>query len=110
MDNNKIYNMDTLVPSEPIHPGQILKDELAERHLSQRKLAEVTGCSYTVLNEILNGKRPLSPDYALRIEAALGIKAYMLISMQSAYNLQVARNNHKLSAILNKIRASAAAL
>ncbi len=110
MDKNKIYALDDLVPSEPIHPGEIIKDELEARGMSQSRFAELIGCSYSVLNEMLNGKRPLTADYALRIEAALGIKAYMLVNMQSQYNLQVARRDNKMNTLLNRIRSAAAML
>ena len=64
-----------LTPSEPIHPGEILKDEIEYRGISQRKLAAQMGISPTLLNEILNGKRAVSAEYALLFEAALGIEA-----------------------------------
>ena len=42
----------------PTHPGEVLKDEIAERGISQRQLAENMGLTYSVVNEILNGRRP----------------------------------------------------
>ena len=110
MDNKKTYTLNELIPSAPIHPGEIIKDELEARGISQRKFANIIACSYSVLNEILNGKRPVTTEYALRIEAATGIKAYMLINMQSEYNLQTARQDSHLSTILSKIRSAAAML
>lgn len=106
----KTSDKSDLVPSSPIHPGEIVKDELEARGISQRKFASIIGCSYTVFNEILNCKRPITTDYALRIEAALGIKAYMLVNMQSEYNLQTARQDSLLTVILNRIRMAAAML
>lgn len=106
----KTSDKSELVPSSPIHPGEIVKDELEARGISQRKFASIIGCSYTVFNEILNCKRPITTDYALRIEAALGIKAYMLVNMQSEYNLQTARQDSLLTVILNRIRMAAAML
>lgn len=38
----------------PTHPGEVLKDELEERDISQKKNAESIGMEYSVLNEILN--------------------------------------------------------
>lgn len=110
MENIKTYSINDLVPSSPVHPGEIVKDELEARGISQRKFAMIIDCSYTVFNEILNCKRPMTADYALRIEAALGIKAYMLLNMQSEYNLLTARQDSHLSTILNKIRSAAAML
>lgn len=110
MEANKIYTPDELTPSEPIHPGEMLKDELQARSISQRKFAELIGVSYSVLNEILNGKRPITTEYALKIEAATGTKAYMWMNMQTAYNMQTARRDNQLSAILEQIRKTVAIL
>lgn len=108
MDKAKIYSVDELVPSVPIHPGEIIKDELESCGISQRKFASIIGCSYSVFNEMLNCKRPVTTDYALRIEAALGIKAYILMNMQSEYNIQTALRDNRLAGILSKIRSAAA--
>ena len=62
-------------PSEPIHPGEVLKDEIEYRGISQRKLAEQIGISYKVINDILNGRRPITTNTALLLEAALGYPA-----------------------------------
>ncbi len=94
----------------PIHPGEILKDELEARNMSQRKFASLIGVSYSVLNEIINGKRPVTTEYALKIEAATDIPAYIWIDMQARYNMQTARNDRKLSAILDNIRKAVAVL
>ena len=110
MENTKQYTMMDLSIKSPIHPGEIIKDELEARGISQKKFASLIDCSYTVFNEILNCKRPLTADYALRIEAATGIKAYILVNMQSEYNLQTARHDNRMNAILNKIRSAAAIL
>ena len=75
-----------LTPSEPIHPGEMIKDEIEYRGLSQRKLAEQMGLSPTLLNEILNGKRSVSTEYALLFEAALGIDAEIWIRLQADYD------------------------
>lgn len=106
----RIYRPDELQPSEPIHPGEILKDELNARGISQRKFATVIGVSYSVLNEVINGKRPINTEYALKIEAATGIPAYIWINMQSAYNMQTARRDSKLSVVLDNIRKAVAVL
>ena len=62
-----------LRPYMPTHPGEVLKDELQARGISQKKFSSLIGVSYTMLNEILNGKRPISADMSLLLEAALGI-------------------------------------
>jgi len=49
------------------------------------------GISYSQLNEVLNGKRPVNTELALLFEAALGLDPEMLLNMQTRYNMQVAR-------------------
>ena len=87
------------------HPGEVLKDELEARGISQRKFAESIGMAYSVLNELLNGRRPLSTTSALMFEAALDIPAEPL---QMKYNMQVARKDTTLATRLKKITKVAA--
>jgi len=91
-------------PFRPVHPGELLKDELEYRHLSQKTVAKQLGIPYTAFNEILNGKRPVTTDFAMIMEAALGIPAYILVGMQTDYNLQVAQKDSKLIQRLSQIR------
>lgn len=107
---NRIYAPYELMPSTPIHPGEMIKDELQARGISQKKFAELIGVSHTVLNEVLNGKRPVTTEYALKIEAATEIPAYIWINMQTAYNMQTARHDTGLSAVLEQIRKAVAVL
>lgn len=95
---------DLKFPFRPVHPGELLKDELKYRHLSQKKVAQQLELPYTAFNEILNGKRPVTADFALFMEAALGVPAYILVGMQTDYNLQVAQKDKKLNKRLNEIR------
>lgn len=106
----KIYAPNELVCAEAIHPGEMLKDELQARGLSQRKFAGIIGMSYTAFNEIINGKRPITTDTALKIEAATGIAADLWLGLQADYNMQTARRDNRLSAILEQIRKAAAVL
>lgn len=99
-----------LIPSELIHPGEMIKDEIEYRGLSQRKLAAQMGISPTLLNEILNGKRAVSTEYALLFEAALGIDAEIWIRLQADYDMQVAKSNKTFMEKLANIRKLVAAL
>jgi len=94
----------------PTHPGEIIKEELSVRGISQKQFAEYSDLSYTMLNEILNSKRPVTTEIALVIESALGISAELLINIQSSYNLQIARQDKKIITRLNKIRKACASL
>ena len=92
------------------HPGEVLKDELEARGISQRKFADSIGMGYSVLNEILNGRRPLTTTSALVFEAALGVPAEALMRLQLKYNIQSARTDKTLSARLKQIARAAAVL
>lgn len=59
----------------PVHPGEILKEELKERKIKQKDFAKEIGMQPSHLNEILHGKRDINNDIALKLEEALGIDA-----------------------------------
>ena len=80
----------------PTHPGEVLKDEIEYRKVSQRKLAEQMGISYKVLNDLLNGRRALTTATAMMFEAALGVPADSLMRLQLKYNMQQAMNDPSL--------------
>ena len=96
-------------PFEPTHPGEVIKDEIEYRGISQRMLAAQIGVSYTQLNEVLNGKRSLNTELALLISAALDIDAEPLLSMQTKYDVITARRNSVFLNRLKSIRKIAAA-
>ena len=77
-----------MMSSELIHPGEMIKDEIMARGLTQKELAQQMGVSYTVFNEILNGKRSVTTEYALMLEAALGTNANIWLGLQADYNMQ----------------------
>lgn len=108
VDPNMIAN--NLEPFEPTHPGEILKEEIEYRGISQRKLASEMGVPYTQLNEVLNGKRSLNTEFALLFEAVLGLEAEPLLRMQARYNMIVTKRNKKFIDKLNRIRKIAAVL
>ena len=98
---NMIAN--NIEPLYPTHPGEVLKDEIEYRKLSQKKLASDMGVSYTSFNEVLNAKRPLNTELALLIEAALGLDAIPLLQMQARYNILVAKRNNIFIEKLKKV-------
>ena len=94
----------------PTHPGEVLKDEIEARGISQRQLAESMGLGYSVLNEILNARRPLTAKTALMFEAALGRPADSLMYLQTKYNMQTARKDTLIINTLKNIKRVAAVL
>jgi addiction module HigA family antidote len=102
--------MGNYVCARPVHPGELLKDEIEYRGISQSKLAAQMGMPYKALNNILNERRPLSIATAMMFEAALGVPSDALIRMQTDYNVQVASQDRALAQRLAEIRKIAAIL
>lgn len=94
----------------PTHPGEVLKDEIEYRKISQRKLAEQMGMSYKALNDLLNGHRSLTVSTAMMFEAALDVPADSLMRLQLKYNMQQTANDKSFIDRLNRIRKYAALL
>lgn len=92
----------------PTHPGEVIKDEIEYRKITQRSLASRIGMSHTALNEILNARRPVTTQTAYIIEAALGISASMLLKLQMNYDMQTTRADKGFMARLAAIRKIAA--
>ncbi|MCQ2313237.1 MAG: HigA family addiction module antitoxin [Paludibacteraceae bacterium] len=90
-DSSMIAN--NLQSFTPTHPGEILKEEIDYRGISQRQLAQAIGVAYSQLNEILNAKRPLTTDIALLVCQALDLDAEPLLKLQMEYNVRTTREN-----------------
>jgi len=97
-------------PAFPTHPGAILKDEIEYSGFSQREIAKKMGVPASRLNEILNAKRPLSTEYALMLEAVLGVDAQTLLAMQARYDMLQAKRDKSFMARLQQMRRVAAVL
>lgn len=73
-----------------VHPGRILKRELAARGLSANRLALALRLPSGRITDILNGKRGISPETALRLGRFFGNSARFWLNLQMAYVLAVA--------------------
>ena len=62
-------------PFMAVHPGMMIKPELEERRISQKDFAKMVGIQASHLSEVLNGKRALTTDLAVKIESAIGLPA-----------------------------------
>lgn len=88
----------------PTHPGEILKEEIAYRKISQNHLAKQMGMSYKILNDILNERRPITTTTAMLFEAALDVPADSLLKLQMKYNIQTANNDKTFTERLKEVR------
>ena len=74
----------------PIHPGEILGDELEEISLSKAELARVIDVPINRVTQIIAGKRAISADTALRLGQYFGTSADFWMNLQKMYELDVA--------------------
>ncbi len=77
----------------PIHPGEILADELEEIGLSAKKLADLIEVPPNRLYQVLAGKRNVTADTALRLARYFGMSPDFWMNLQSAYELDLARQH-----------------
>ncbi len=80
----------------PTHPGEILKEDfLSPFGITQVELAKSLKTSFRTINEILNEKRSISPDMALRLARFFGTTPDVWIGLQADYDLYWARVKSK---------------
>ena len=76
----------------PLHPGTVLAEVyMSQMGLNQTGLAKRCQCSPRKINEIVNGKRSISPSFAIILEKTIGTSAEMWVRMQAEYDLWEAR-------------------
>ena len=77
---------------KPAHPGKFIRMEVLEPlSLSVTAAARVLGVTRPALSALLNGRSALSPEMAIRVEKAFGLKMDTLLRMQTAYEIAAAR-------------------
>src|SRR5258705_13027639 len=77
----------------PAHPGAVLREDfLQPLQLSQYAVAKALRVPQIRISEIVNGKRAITPDTALRLARYFGTSAEFWIGMQAAYDLEMARD------------------
>src|SRR5277367_1358281 len=75
----------------PIHPGVTLREELAERGITQTAFARQIGRPIQAVNEIIKGKKCITADTAIAFEKALGIRAELWLKLEASYQISKAR-------------------
>jgi len=78
-------------PIYPIHPGEVLADELAELNKSPTELARELHVPANRISQLIAGKRAMTADTALRLERWLGVSAAFWMNLQKRYELDIAR-------------------
>jgi addiction module HigA family antidote len=79
--------------TRPIHPGEILADELTEIGITPTELARQIKVPANRLSQIINGKRAMTGDTALRLGHWFGMNPQFWLNLQSTYDLARARRD-----------------
>ena len=75
---------------DPITPGEILREDFMEpMNISMNQLSRDLAVPPNRISEIINGKRSISADTALRLERYFGIEAQFWLNLQSEYDLRI---------------------
>jgi antitoxin HigA-1 len=85
----------------PIHPGEILADELKEIGISSTELARRLDVPANRISQILAGKRTISADTALRLARYFGTSPDLLMNLQKTYDLDLVRQQR--GKVINRI-------
>ena len=98
-------------PFMAVHPGMMIKPELDERGISQKEFAKMLDTQPSHLSEVLNGKRSLTTELAVKIEKTIGLPAKILLAAQTQYELESTNisapaedNQHETIAVTIPIR------
>ena len=92
----------------PTHPGDVLREDfMRPMDLTQYALAKALGVTQVRIGEIVNGKRAISPDTALRLSRYFGTSAEFWMGMQATYDLELARDRSG-AAIVEQVSPRAA--
>lgn len=83
-------NSNRRTPFIATHPGELIKDEIKARGITQKYLSKISGISPSILSETIKGRRSVSLNMALGLEKALGIPAEMWLNLQNQYDLDTA--------------------
>ena len=88
---------------KPTHPGEILKEEFLEPlGLSQSQLAKELDTTFRTINEIVNEKRNISPEMAIKLSRYFGTTPELWLNLQNQHDLYTARQRKQT--LLDKIR------
>lgn len=102
-DFNRKWCANDVEPYEPVHPGDLIKDDLEYLGITQKQLAERIGLPRSQVNEILRGKRSVNYEFALLIEKALGTDAETLLRIQHRYDVSKAKRDKAFLERLQRI-------
>jgi len=102
---NYMKNED-IMPFVATHPGELVRDEMKERGLTQKQLAAMTGLSTAVISELVRAKRSVTTEIATSLEKALGIPVAMWMNLQEQYSNDVVAQSSQQESVVVTIPVS----
>jgi addiction module HigA family antidote len=97
-DSSRLGKESEILPikRKPTHPGEILKEEfLILLNISRVELAQRLGTAFRTINEIINEKRGITPEMALKLARFLGPSEELWFNLQNQYDLYKAKEKGK---------------
>lgn len=92
------------IPAEVFPPGEIIRDELEARNWTQGDLAEIMGRPVQTINEIIAGKKAITPETARGFGDAFGTGAKFWLDLETAYRLSLARADEGFSDVARRAK------
>ena len=90
--------MDRQKVAEVFSPGEFLREEIEARGWTQRDLAKVLGRPLQTVNQIINGKKRITPETAVELSAALGTSPDLWLNLENDYRLaQITRVDPRIA-------------
>ena len=84
-----------LTPARAVKPGDILREEMEAREWSQADLAHILDRPIQVVNEVLQGRKAITPETAIGLATAFGTSAEFWLNLENSYRLHLARAYQK---------------
>ena len=84
-------NHNSIEPFLVIPPGEHLADELEARGWTQSRFAEILAVPLQSVNAVIRARREITPEFALKLEAALGTSAISWLALEASYRTRLAR-------------------
>ncbi|MCH8317156.1 MAG: HigA family addiction module antidote protein [Bacteroidetes bacterium] len=103
---NTIKLTPDIIPAETFHPGEHLLDEIQYRKIKSEELAKIMGIASYVLEQILKGKKNITPQIAISLEKALDISAEFWMRLQVKHEIDTIRIKYRNMLNNNNINAS----
>ena len=95
LSSEKMYDVDDLIPGDAHHPCETLRQELKARKIKKKDFAAMLKMPPTVVRALLKGECSITPEMAVKLEAALEISAEFWLRMQVGYEIDLVRIKHR---------------